>query len=95
MLSGFPKTQSSLRFSPAILSRRQSAGHSTFMVVIDVTALGERAHIGREKNVDLYCVQRGGRAAYFRSKVMNVQKTDDSVQDFEHGHGADGQLIRQ
>jgi hypothetical protein len=83
MLSGFRKTQSSLRFSPAILSRRQSAGHSTFMVVIDVTALRERAHIGRENNVDLYCVQGGSKAPYCLSKAMNVQKTDTSVQNSE------------
>jgi hypothetical protein len=57
MLSRFRRAQSSLPFSPAILSRRQSAGHSTFMVVIDVTPLRERAHIGPGKSVDLYCVQ--------------------------------------
>src|SRR5207302_10436417 len=83
MLSGFRKTQSSLRFSPAILSRRQSAGHSTFMVVIDVTALRERAHIERKKNMDLYCVQGGSKAPYCLSKAMNVQKTYTSVQNSE------------
>jgi hypothetical protein len=29
------------------------------MVVIDVTALRERAHIGRKNNVDVCCVQEG------------------------------------
>src|SRR5207302_8047642 len=81
MLSRFRRAQSSLPFSPAILSRRQSAGHSTFMVVIDVTALRERAPIGREKNVNLYCVQGGSKAPYCFSKAMNVQKTDTSVQN--------------
>ena len=83
MLSRFRRAQSSLPFSPAILSRRQSAGHSTFMVVIDVTALRERAHIGREKNVNLYCVQGGSKAPYCFSKGMNVQKADTSVQNSE------------
>ena len=46
------------------------------MVVIDVTALRERAPIGREKNVNLYCVQGGSKAPYCFSKAMNVQKTD-------------------
>ena len=83
MLSRFRRAQSSLPFSPAILSRRQSAGHSTFMVVIDVTALRERAHMGRGKNVNLYCVQGGSKAPYCFSKATNVQKTDTSVQNSE------------
>jgi hypothetical protein len=53
------------------------------MVVIDVTALRERAHIGPEKNVNLYCVQGGSKAPYCFSKAMNVQKTDTSVQNSE------------